>query len=55
MTAPCVQKTIMNVPYCAQHNVRLKQEQIPIDSNAPGLGRISCFVCPISQSVVREG
>jgi hypothetical protein len=36
------------------HNVPLKQQQIAIDANAPALGRITCFICPVSHSIVRE-
>lgn len=50
----CNQKADSNLPLCAIHNVVLRQNQIAIDANAPSLGRITCFVCPISHSVVRE-
>jgi hypothetical protein len=50
----CVQKKDSNVPVCHVHNVPLKQQQIPIDANAPSLGRITCLLCPVSHSVVRE-
>jgi catabolite regulation protein CreA len=49
-----MQKKDSNIPLCSMHNVALKQQQIAIDSNAPSLGRVTCFVCPISRSVVRE-
>jgi hypothetical protein len=55
MPVLCMQKKDSDVPICAVHNVPLKQDRISIDSNAPGLGRITCFVCPISRSVVVEG
>jgi hypothetical protein len=50
----CNQKTDSNLPLCAVHNVALRQNQIAIDANAPALGRITCYVCPISRTVVRE-
>jgi catabolite regulation protein CreA len=49
-----MQKKDSNLPVCGTHNVALKQQQISIDSNAPSLGRITCYVCPISRSVVKE-
>jgi len=54
MPVLCVQKKDSNLPLCGIHNVALKQNQIAIDANAPSLGRITCYVCPISRSVVRE-
>jgi hypothetical protein len=55
MPVICMLKNESNLPICAVHNVPLKQDRISIDSNAPGLGRITCYVCPISKSVVVEG
>jgi hypothetical protein len=54
MQVLCMQKKDSSMPLCNMHNVALKQQQIAIDSNAPSLGRITCYVCPISRSVVRE-
>jgi hypothetical protein len=54
MPVLCMQKKDSNLPLCTLHNVLLKQQEVPIDSNAPSLGRITCYVCPISRSVVRE-
>jgi hypothetical protein len=39
---------------CGAHNVPLIKNQIPIDMYAPGLGKITCYVCPVSQTVARE-
>jgi len=50
----CMLKRDSKVPHCAVHNVPLKEEHISIDSNAPQLGSITCYVCPISRSVVHE-
>jgi hypothetical protein len=55
MQVLCVQKKDSDLPICAVHNVPLKQDRISIDPNAPALGRITCYVCPISKSVVVEG
>jgi hypothetical protein len=54
MPVLCMLKSDSRVPRCAVHDVLLKKEQISIDSNAPQLGRIDCYVCPISRSVVHE-
>jgi hypothetical protein len=54
MAVPCIQKKNSTVPICDVHNVPLKQQDILIDPNAPSLGRISCYICPASHSVVRE-
>ena len=50
----CNQKVNSTLPLCNMHNVMLKQHQIAIDAYAPSLGRITCYVCPISRTVVRE-
>lgn len=54
MPVLCMLKSDSRVPRCAVHNVPLKEDQIAIDANAPQLGRITCYVCPISRSVVHE-
>jgi len=54
MPVLCMLKKDSTLPLCDTHNVMLKEQQIPIDSNAPALGRITCYVCPVSNSVVRE-
>jgi hypothetical protein len=55
MPVLCMLKNDSNLPVCAVHNVPLKQDRISIDPNAPALGRITCYVCPISRTVVEEG
>jgi hypothetical protein len=50
----CYEKWDLERPVCGVHKVQLKQDRIPIDSNAPWLGRIHCFLCPVSQMVVDE-
>jgi hypothetical protein len=55
MPALCFQKKDSKEPVCGVHNVSLVQIRIPIDSNAPGLGRITCYVCSVSRTVIQEG
>ncbi len=54
MPVLCFQKLDTNQPLCGIHNVVLVQNQIPIDAFAPQLGRITCFVCAVSQNIVQE-
>jgi len=54
MTEPCFQLKGSNPPICGVHRVVLAQEKVPIDRNAPGLGHITCYVCPVSHAVVQE-
>jgi hypothetical protein len=54
MKKPCYTKNISNPLICGVHNVAIVQRQILIDSNAPGLGRVTCYMCPVSRAVVRE-
>jgi hypothetical protein len=55
MSVMCFQKTDSNTLVCGVHNVALVENRIPIDPNAPGLGRITCYVCSVSRAVVEEG
>lgn len=41
-------------PVCGAHHVPLVRNLIPIDPYAPGLGKISCYICPVSQAVAEE-
>lgn len=50
----CFRKKESNPPACGLHNVALEQTVIAIDENAPYLGRVNCFVCPVSNSVVED-
>lgn len=54
MTESCFKKKISDPPVCGVHNVAIVQRIISIDSNAPELGHITCDMCPVSRSVVRE-
>lgn len=50
----CFEKRDLDRPVCGVHNVPLVQDVIPIDANAPGLGRIACSICPITRVVVEK-
>lgn len=54
MPVSCFQKMELSSPVCGVHQAALVYKEIEIDPNAPGLGRIPCHVCPVSQTVVRE-
>jgi hypothetical protein len=54
MTESCFKKKVSNPPVCGVHNVAIVKRQISIDSNAPELGQINCYICPVSRAVVRE-
>jgi hypothetical protein len=54
MPVLCFAKKDQSPPVCAVHNAALLPQQIAIDANAPGLGRVPCHICPISRAVVRE-
>ena len=54
MAEQCFKKKVTNPPVCGVHNVPLKQIQVIIDSNAPGLGQINCLKCPVSQVVALD-
>jgi hypothetical protein len=54
MTASCFIKKDSNPPVCGVHNVALVQYQLTIDSNAPNLGHVTCYRCPISQAVALD-
>jgi hypothetical protein len=47
-------KTNSQPPVCGIHSVVLVESQLPIDSNAPHLGRITGYVCPVSGQMVTE-
>jgi hypothetical protein len=54
MREQCFSTKDSNPPVCGLHHVAVVQRQISIDSFAPELGRVSCSMCPVSRSVVRE-
>jgi len=41
-------------PLCGVHNVALLRDEVPIDAEAPHLGRIQCFLCPVTRMVLRD-
>jgi hypothetical protein len=53
MAVPCFRKEKSHPPVCGIHNVALVQRRFPIDGNAPQLGYITGYVCPVSGQVVR--
>ena len=54
MAEQCFRKKNSDPPVCGLHNVALVQNRISIDSNAPGLGHITCYICPVSHAVVLD-
>jgi hypothetical protein len=50
----CFKKRNSDPPVCGVHHVELMQKRIPIDPNAPELGRILCNLCPVSQAIVLD-
>jgi hypothetical protein len=50
----CFTKKDTNPPVCGVHNIVLEKINIAIDPNAPHLGYIPCYVCPVSLAVVLE-
>jgi hypothetical protein len=50
----CFFKKDKELLICGIHNVPLVKGSIPIDSIAPHLGRIVCYVCPISLEVLPD-
>lgn len=54
MMAPCFWKLNSNPPVCGVHNVALVQRDLPIDWNAPRLGELTAYVCPVSGQVVAD-
>jgi hypothetical protein len=51
MTGHCFLKRNSNPPACAVHNAVLVRETLPIDPEAPYLGSVYCYVCPVTRSV----
>jgi hypothetical protein len=54
MAEQCFRKKDSNPPVCGVHTVVLQRNRVLIDSHAPQLGHVTCDLCPISRSVVRE-
>lgn len=51
---PCFRKKNSYPPTCGIHNVVLIDSKLPIDPNAPHLGHIICYVCPVSGKLVAD-
>jgi hypothetical protein len=54
MGSACYVKKNSNPLRCGAHDVVLVQRTFPIDQNAPSLGLVSCYVCPVSKEVVSD-
>jgi len=50
----CFQHKDSNPPVCGIHNTRLVRSQVSIDPNAPQIGQITCYRCPVTMTVVHE-
>jgi hypothetical protein len=50
----CFRKKNSNPPICGIHKIALVESQLPIDRNAPHLGSIISYVCPVSRQVVED-
>jgi hypothetical protein len=55
MSEPCFKKKSTNPPVCGVHDVTLIQHLVSIEQNAPGLGKIVCYRCPVTGVVVSDG
>ena len=55
MGPSCYVKKQSNPPWCGVHSVALQKITLPVDEYAPYLGLVTCYVCPVSHSVVTEG
>ncbi len=54
MGPQCFRKKDSDPPVCGVHGVLLAESAIPIDENAPHLGSVTCYVCPVSLTVVQD-
>jgi hypothetical protein len=52
--ALCFWKLNSIPPTCGVHNVALVQRNLPIDWNAPRLGQVTGYLCPMSGQVVTD-
>jgi hypothetical protein len=50
----CLIKKETHPLICGLHNVPVVQDRFPIDSNAPELGFITCYVCPVSREILSD-
>ena len=54
MAQGCFKTKGSDPPVCGVHKVRLIEIRVPIDSNAPQLGVISCLKCPVRDVIVLD-
>ncbi len=54
MADPCFRKKGSNPPVCGVHQVPLVPVTVAIDHNAPHLGQVPCYMCPVSRQVVPD-
>lgn len=54
MAALCFREKDSYPPVCGIHNVALVESKLPIDQNAPHLGYVTGYVCPVSGQVVMD-
>jgi hypothetical protein len=54
MAQGCFRKKDSDPPVCGVHNVRLIQDETPLDPLAPHLGKVTCLRCPVSRFVVLD-
>jgi hypothetical protein len=54
MAAPCFRMKNANPPICGVRKLKLVLTDLPIDPNAPHLGHITCYVCPVSGQLVTD-
>lgn len=54
MRESCFEKRDSIEPVCGVHKVKLIQDRISFDLYAPGLGQITCFICPASHLIARD-
>ena len=50
----CYREKYSDPPACGVHGVLLAESAIPIDDNAPHLGHVVCYVCPVSSTVAQD-
>ena len=54
MGPQCFREKDSNPSACGVHNVALVQSTIPIDENAPYLGQVTCWICPVGGTVLQD-
>jgi hypothetical protein len=54
MPEHCFKKKDSYPPVCGIHNVELRENEIQGETNPPGLGHITCYICPASRDIVLD-